>query len=79
MTAMEAPCLPNCVEISKPMPEAPPVKRATLPFKISGLNGDSIVLSCPSRNQTKILINIEKKEPVNIFYFTREYISLFCL
>lgn len=42
MMAMEAPCLPNCVEISNPMPEAPPVKRATFPFRISGLKGDSI-------------------------------------
>lgn len=42
MIATEAPCLPNCVEISKPIPEPPPVKRATLPFSKSDLNADSI-------------------------------------
>nr|AFK38317.1 unknown [Lotus japonicus] len=43
MSATEAPCLPNWVEISKPIPEAPPVMRATFPFNMLPLNGDSIV------------------------------------
>lgn len=40
--AMEAPCFPSWAEISKPIPEPPPVSRATLPLSISALNGDSI-------------------------------------
>lgn len=40
--AMEAPCLPNWEEISNPIPEPPPVSRATLPLSTSDLNGDSI-------------------------------------
>lgn len=41
MIATEAPCLPNWVDISNPIPEPPPVIKATLPFNISALNGDS--------------------------------------
>ena len=45
MMAMEAPCLPNCVDSSNPIPDPPPVTRATLPFNISALNGDSITVT----------------------------------
>ena len=42
MIAMEAPCFPNCLDISYPIPDPPPVSSATFPFSISPLNGDSI-------------------------------------
>jgi hypothetical protein len=42
MMATEAPCLPNCVDISNPIPDPPPVIKATFPFRIFALNGDSI-------------------------------------
>lgn len=44
MIATEAPCLPNWVEISNPIPDPPPVSRATLPLSASALKGDSISL-----------------------------------
>lgn len=42
MMAMEAPWSPNWVDISNPIPDPPPVRRATFPFSTSALNGDSI-------------------------------------
>lgn len=45
MIAIEAPCLPNWVEISKPIPEPPPVSKATLPFNTFSLKGDDDSIS----------------------------------
>lgn len=42
MMAMEAPWRPNWVDISNPIPDPPPVRRATLPLSTSDLNGDSM-------------------------------------
>lgn len=40
MIEMDAPCLPSCSAIPYPIPDPPPVKRATCPFSISPLNGE---------------------------------------
>jgi hypothetical protein len=43
MMAIDAPCLPSCRDISYPIPDPPPVNKATFPLSISGLNGDSTI------------------------------------
>ncbi|KAL0320995.1 UNVERIFIED_CONTAM: hypothetical protein Sradi_5361000 [Sesamum radiatum] len=71
MIAMDAPCLPNWVEISNPIPEPPPVSRATLPLSTSGLKGESI----PDYGCDCFLIEFGKRRPntgeMDAFFFEK--------
>lgn len=53
MIATEAPCFPNWVAISNPIPDPPPVNRATFPLSTWPLKGESSIFTWIS-NQTKI-------------------------
>lgn len=82
MIEMEAPCLPNSSEIPYPIPDPPPVKRATFPFSISPWNGEEeeaaieVVINLYSSLCSKILM---ARELVTAIYYYFIYKQCFAV